>query len=124
MSDQQKGYFMNTSWLIVDKNIDLDNKIKFFIKKNKMVVSNKTDGIFSIKQGSYLTTRFLGTYFTPARFLPKQIIIEMEELDKGTRVKFQIKEDVGLGILNNNLKNKLKCYFNLLSDDLEKTIYG
>lgn len=109
---------LSSSWVVENEKNNVYDKILHFLRKNRMVITEKTQKKISAKQGSSLITSLLGTYLTPAIYLPKKVFIELEELEKETKIKVLIKEDIGLSELNVNLEHKYKNYINMWLEDL------
>lgn len=110
---------LSSSWVVEDKIDNVHDKILDYAKKHKMnIIEKKRNKIFA-KQGSFLITRLLGTFLAPAMHLPKKILIELEELEEGTKIVVNIREDlIGLGV-NTNLEYKYKNLFSVWLDDLK-----
>lgn len=110
---------LSSSWVVEDKKNNVYDKILYFMRKHRMVIIEKKPKKISAKHGSPIITRLLGTFLTPVTCLPKKTIIELEEVEKGTKIKAHIREDIGLGI-NTNLEYKYKNFFSVWLDDLKK----
>lgn len=109
---------LGSSWVVENEKSNVYDKMLHFMKKHRMVIVEKNQSTISVKQGSPLITRLLGTFLTPAIYLPKTITIELEELEKGTKIIVHIREDIGLSI-NSKLEYKYKNFFSAWLDDFK-----
>jgi len=109
---------LSSSWVIKNEKSNAYDKILHFIEKKRMVIVEKNQSSITAKQGSPLITRLLGTFLTPAIYLPKKTIIQLEELERGTKIKANIREDIGLSV-NTKLEYKYKNFFSVWLDDFK-----
>ena len=113
---------LSTSWVVEKDKSNLYDKILHYMENHSMDVVEKNQMTISAKQGSPLITRLFGTFLTPAIYLPKKIIIELEELEMGTKINVNMREDIGLSV-NTNLEYKYKNFFSVWLDDLKNHVF-
>ncbi|SDZ15269.1 hypothetical protein [Tindallia californiensis] len=104
------------SWIVDDEKSNVYNKTLLFMEKRRMAIAEKSQKSISAKQGSLQITRLLGSFLTPAIYLPKTITIEFEELETGTKITLHIMEDIGLSE-DSKLKYKYNNFFSAWLDD-------
>ena len=109
---------LSSSWVIKNEKSNAYDKILHFIEKKRMVIVEKNQSTISAKQGSPLITRLLGSFLTPAIYLPIITAIELEELEKGTKITVHIREDIGLSV-NTKLEYNYKNFFSVWLDDFK-----
>ena len=106
---------------------DLDGEVKAvrrdvlaFCERRKMRLVEERKQRLVLEQGSQFLTRFLGGWFVPAEWLPKQATIQLSEMGPGQmRVRVLLEEALGFGILDPMLARKYETFFQQWLDDFE-----
>src|SRR4051794_4886487 len=94
------------SWSVAGTTDDVEDAVHEVLADAGLKVIGSRPGLMEFKGGQFLKTRLLGTVVTNEKTLPKTARVQLDEVNGGVRVKLDLEENIGMGLIDSRTKKR------------------